>query len=131
MRVVPVLSYILLDWRVWHKASQGVWETLLRHLEQLLVLPSNGIVSKTSVNWCSFMESSAITKILLISKVCLAIATLRKVPAEITRMCNFSSVGAITGESSSFASLHCLHVCPTCNMSVGGAAYHRASQGSL
>lgn len=70
VKVVPVLNHILLDWRIWHKAPQGVWEKLLCHLEQLLVTPSNGIVSQSSVNWHSFLESNAIGKLLLTSKVC-------------------------------------------------------------
>ena len=69
VKVVPVLSYILLDWRIWHKAPPGVWEAVLTQLEQLLISPSKGIVSQTSVNWCSFLESAAITKLLMTSKV--------------------------------------------------------------
>ena len=66
---MPLLAHILLDWKIWYKAPQGVWETLLRQLEQLLISPSKGIVSQTSVNWCSFMESNAISKLLFSSKV--------------------------------------------------------------
>lgn len=59
---VSVLEHILLDWRIWHVAPEGVWEKVLWSLEQLLT--REGSASRES-----FGKAKAIIKILLISKV--------------------------------------------------------------
>ena len=62
VKVVSVLRHILLDWRIWHKAEERVWEQLLWELEKLLTR-ENGL------NRESFAKAEAIKLILLTSKV--------------------------------------------------------------
>ena len=71
VKVVPVLNHILLDWQIWNKAPTCVWEQLLCQLELLLITPSKGVVSHTSINWSAFMEAKAIAKLLMATKVCM------------------------------------------------------------
>ena len=59
---ISVLSHILLDWRIWHKALPTVWEKLLRQLDDLLA-------SGDDVNIMAFAEAMAIIKILYTTKV--------------------------------------------------------------
>lgn len=59
---VSILSHVLLDWRIWHKASPTVWEKLLRQLNDLL---SSG----DDINVRAFVDAKAIIKILITSKV--------------------------------------------------------------
>ena len=61
MKDPVVLRHILLDWRIWHKAPEGVWEKLLWKLEQLL--------TSSDINRECFHKAEAIVKILLTSKV--------------------------------------------------------------
>ncbi len=70
---MPVLSHVLLDWHIWHRAAPGVWEKLLYQLEHLLVSPGKGVVSCNSINWKAFMEAKAIAKLLMASKVCVCV----------------------------------------------------------
>ena len=60
---VPVLEHILLDWRIWHKASEETWKWLLWKLEKLLA-------EESTVNKQCFNRAGAIVKLLLTSKVC-------------------------------------------------------------
>lgn len=60
-----VLEHILLDWHIWHKASEGVWSELLWQLECLLS-PDNPYYM---TNLELFNNSKGIVKILLTSKV--------------------------------------------------------------
>ena len=60
-----VLEHILLDWHIWHKASDGVWSELLWQLECLLS-PDN---PHYKTNLAQFNSAHGIVKILLISKV--------------------------------------------------------------
>ena len=62
---VQILEYILLDWRIWHRAETEVWSGLLWQLEQLLN-PDNPHVKS---NHLQFTEAKALIKILLTSKV--------------------------------------------------------------
>ena len=62
IKSLAVLESILLDWRIWHKASEGVWEKLLENLEHLLTV-------EDTANVQSFYDAQAIVKILLTSKV--------------------------------------------------------------
>ncbi len=64
MKVVSVLRHILLDWRVWHKAEEGVWSQLLGELEKLLSHDRYG-----SLNRDQFARAGAIKLILLTTKV--------------------------------------------------------------
>ncbi len=64
VKVVSVLRHILLDWRVWHKADEGVWSQLLGELEKLLSHDRYG-----SVNRDQFVRAGAIKLILLTTKV--------------------------------------------------------------
>ena len=59
---ISILSHVLLDWRIWHKALPAVWEKLLRQLDSLL---SSG----DYVNVRAFADAKAIIKILYTSKV--------------------------------------------------------------
>ena len=59
---VSILSHVLLDWRIWHKAPPTVWEKLLRQLDDFL---SSG----DDVNFRAFADAQAIIKILYTSKV--------------------------------------------------------------
>ena len=59
---VSILSHVLLDWRIWHKAPPTVWEKLLRQLDDL-------ISSGNDVNFRAFADAEAIVKILYTSKV--------------------------------------------------------------
>ena len=59
---VSVLSHILLNWRIWHKAPPTVWEKLLKHLVSLLA-------SGDDVNFRAFAQAQAIIKILYTIKV--------------------------------------------------------------
>ena len=63
MKDVPVLEHILLDWRIWHKASEETWKWLLWKLEKLLA-------EESTVNKQCFNRAGAIVKLLLTSKVC-------------------------------------------------------------
>ena len=59
---VSILSNILLNWRIWHKAQPTVWDKLLRQLDALLA-------SGDIVNFRAFDDARAIIKILYTSKV--------------------------------------------------------------
>ncbi len=59
-----MLRHILLDWRVWHKAEEGVWSKLLSELERLLSHDKFG-----SINRDQFGRAGAIKLILLTTKV--------------------------------------------------------------
>ena len=59
---VSILSHVLLDWRIWHKAPPTVWEKLLRQLD-------NFLSSGDDVNLRAFADAKAIIKILYTSKV--------------------------------------------------------------
>ena len=61
-----MLSLILLDWRVWHKAEEAVWKKVLWSLEKLL---SSDDPLTLNINHEAFAVASAIVKILLIGKV--------------------------------------------------------------
>lgn len=54
----PLCDYILLDWRIWHKASEEVWSDLLGKLEG--ILDSEQLSTECRVEW--------VIKLLLISK---------------------------------------------------------------
>lgn len=64
VKVISVLHHILLDWRVWHKAEEGVWSKLLGELEKLLSHDKYG-----SLNCEQFVRAGAIKLILLTPKV--------------------------------------------------------------
>ncbi len=64
VKVVSVLQHVLLDWRVWHKAEEGVWSKLLTELEQLL-----SHEKFASINREQFGRAGAIKLILLTTKV--------------------------------------------------------------
>ena len=62
---IEVLEHILLDWHIWHQASEEVWSKLLQQLEELL----NPNTADAEMNQVHFQHSNAIVKILLMSKV--------------------------------------------------------------
>ena len=64
---IDILDDVLLDWHIWHKATDHVWCNLLKHLEDLLC-PTN---PHAEVNLAHFLSINAIVKILCISKVIL------------------------------------------------------------
>ena len=65
MKDIEVLEHILLDWHIWHQASEEVWSKLLQQLEDLL----NPNTADAEMNQIHFQHANAIVKILLMSKV--------------------------------------------------------------
>lgn len=61
---IEVLEHILLDWHIWHQASEEVWSKLLQQLEDLL----NPDTADAEMNQIHFQHANAIVKILLMSK---------------------------------------------------------------
>lgn len=59
------MEHLLLDWHIWHKAPEGVWQSLLMDLESLLSFENS--YHKTNLH--VFNNCGAIVKIVHASKV--------------------------------------------------------------